>query len=194
MPLKVLVVGASICGPAFAAMLQAFFAAMLQAFFAAMLQAFDHRHHITVVERAPTLRATGRQIDLKTRVIPIMEKLSLIDRIRSHSVAEQGLEMVDTNGKSVMRFDFDDKDANRSDLALAVSSEYEIMRGDLVKVLYEFSLEQRASLETAQAKEGGLEFEFGRTISEVTHTGNGADVTFSDGQKGQYDLVVGADG
>lgn len=177
MPLNVLVVGAGVCGPAFAA----------------MLQAFNHRHKITVVERAPALRATGQQIDLKAQVIPIIEEMSLVDLIKAHSVAEKGLEIVDTNGKSVMRFDFSDKD-DKGEFAMSVSSEYEIVRGDLVKVLYEYGLNQRRLLEGPQQKEGGLKYEFGKSISEITQAESGVDVSFSDGQKDHFDLIVGADG
>ena len=178
MPLNVLVVGAGVCGPAFAA----------------MLQAFDHRHQITVIERSPALRSTGQQIDLKTAVIPIIEKLSITDLIKSHSIAEKGFEIVDTNGKTVLHFDFDEDDDKRNDFSRSVASEYEIMRGDLVSVFYKFSLAQRDQLSSAEQKEGSLTYEFGKTITELVQLADGVDVTFSNGQKGRYDLVVGADG
>lgn len=176
MPLNVLIVGAGVCGPALAT----------------LLQGSDHRHNITVVERSPSLRVAGQQIDLKAQGIPIMRKMSLIDTIKSHCVAESGMELVDSNGKPITHFGVNDSD--KGDLAIALTSEYEIMRSDLVKVLYEASLNQRAKLGKDLGKEGGLTYEFGKTITELTQSDDGVNVTFSDGQKSGYDIVVGADG
>jgi len=176
MSLNVLIVGAGVCGPAFAA----------------LLHGSDHRHNITVVERSPSLRLAGQQIDLKEQGIPIMRKMSLLDTIKSHCVAESGMELVDSKGQPIMHFGVND--SNKGDLAMALTSEYEIMRGDLVKVLYTASLNQRAKLGKDLGKEGGLTYEFGKTIAELRQSDNGVNVTFSDGQEMQYDLVVGADG
>src|ERR1700733_5018256 len=124
MPFNILVVGAGICGPAFAA----------------LLQGSDHRHNITVVERSPSLRVAGQQIDLKAQGIPIMRKMSLLDIVKSHGVVEAGMELVDSNGKSLAYFGANDSE--KGDLAMALTSDYEIMRGDLVKILYEAGLNQ----------------------------------------------------
>ena len=176
MPLNVLIVGAGVCGPALAI----------------LLHGSDHRHNITVVERSSSLRLAGQQIDLKAQGIPIMRKMSLLDTIKSHCVAESGMELVDLNGKPITHFGVNDSD--KGDLAMALTSEYEIMRGDLVKVLYEASLNQRAKLRKDLGKEGELTYEFGKTIAELIHSDDGVNVTFSDGRKRRYDIVVGADG
>lgn len=75
-----------------------------------------------------------------------------------------------------------------------MTAEYEIMRGDVVNVLYEASLKQNAKVKEELGEEGGLTYEFGKTVTELTQSNGGADVTFSDGQKRRYDLVVAADG
>jgi len=59
MPLNVLVVGAGVCGPAFAA----------------MLRQADPAHRITIVERAERLRESGLQVDLRSQGIPIVAKM-----------------------------------------------------------------------------------------------------------------------
>jgi 2-polyprenyl-6-methoxyphenol hydroxylase-like FAD-dependent oxidoreductase len=59
MPLKVLVIGAGVCGPAFAT----------------MLHRSDPGHQITIVERAEKLRESGLQIDLRSQGIPIVQKM-----------------------------------------------------------------------------------------------------------------------
>ena len=49
-----------------------------------------------------------------------------------------------------------------------MTHEYEIMRGDLVKVLYQASLSQRAKLDENLGKQGGLTYEFKKTVVELT--------------------------
>jgi 2-polyprenyl-6-methoxyphenol hydroxylase-like FAD-dependent oxidoreductase len=176
MPLNVLIIGVGVGGPTFAA----------------LLQGSDHRHNITVVERAPTLRLTGQQIDLKAHGIPIVRKMSLLDTVKSHCVAEYGIKLVDGNGKSLIQFNLND--SNKGTISRSVTSEYEIMRGDLVKVMYDAGLNQRASMTKCKGKEGGLTYEFGKSITELNQNDDGVNVTFSDGQKRRYDIVVGADG
>jgi 2-polyprenyl-6-methoxyphenol hydroxylase-like FAD-dependent oxidoreductase len=176
MPLDILIVGAGVGGPALAA----------------LLQGSDHRHNITVVERSSSLRVAGQQIDLKAQGIPIMRKMSLLDTIKSHCIAEYGMMLVDGNGRPLMQFNVND--SNKGAIARSVTSEYEIMRGDLVKVMYEAGLNQRADMMKDTGKEGGLTYEFGKTITELTQSDDGVNVTFSDGQKRRYDIVAGADG
>ena len=60
-------------------------------------------------------------------------------------------------------------------------SKLEILRGDLVDVLY-------------QATKDSAEYRFGTSISDVTQADDGAEVTFADGTVLRADLVVGADG
>lgn len=62
MPLKILVIGAGVCGPAFAALLRRADPEM-------------SKYEITVVERAAKLRETGLQIDLRAQGIPIVRKM-----------------------------------------------------------------------------------------------------------------------
>jgi 2-polyprenyl-6-methoxyphenol hydroxylase-like FAD-dependent oxidoreductase len=59
MPLKVLIIGAGVCGPAFAT----------------ILRRADPSHEITIIERADKLRETGLQIDLRSQGIPIVRKM-----------------------------------------------------------------------------------------------------------------------
>ncbi|KAI0420951.1 hypothetical protein F5X98DRAFT_331048 [Xylaria grammica] len=62
MPLKVLIIGAGVCGPAFATLLRRADPS---------LSAYE----ITIIERAPKLRETGLQIDLRSQGIPIVRKM-----------------------------------------------------------------------------------------------------------------------
>ena len=174
MPLNILIVGAGICGPALAY----------------LLQKSNTDYHVTVVERFPSLRLGGQQIDLKAEGVSVVKAMGLLDTIKSVCVKESGLEIVDKNGKCLMSFGI--SDANGQGLAL--TAEYEMMRGDLVRVFYEASLQRQARTGNSTGKVGSLEYEFEKTVTDIFLSEGGVDVTFSDGQNRRFDLVVGADG
>lgn len=76
------------------------------------------------------------------------------------------------------------------------TSEYEIVRGDLVRVVYEASLAaaQKAATKAGSSADDLLRYEFGKHATALAQRGDGVDVTFSDGSSAAFDLVVGADG
>lgn len=165
MSLRVLIVGAGVCGPAFAT----------------LLQRSNPKHNITIVERATDLRDTGQQVDLKTQAPHILRAMNLMDEIKSHCVNETGMEVVDSTGRQLALFGVSRAGQTRGTL----TSEFEIMRGDLARILYKASLAQT---------ENPVRYIFGQTITALNQANGGVDVTFSDGQQQRYDLVVGADG
>lgn len=174
MPLNILIVGAGVGGP-------------ISAF---LLLRSNPDHQITVIERHPTLRANGQQIDLRSHGIPMMRKLGLLDAVKARAVDERGFQLIDKNGKVHATITANGTGEARQGL----TSDYEIMRGDLVDLLYQESIKES---DKARGK-GGIRYEFGVTVTELTQDedGNGAgvDVTFSDGKQGRYDVVIGADG
>ncbi|KAI1864438.1 uncharacterized protein JN550_008995 [Neoarthrinium moseri] len=173
MGLKVLINGAGICGPALSI----------------FLQRSNSSHEITVVERSPSLRVAGQQIDLRAQGIAVMRKMGLLDTIKTKTVAEQGLTFIDANGRTKAVFGKNDSGKGQQ----AFTSEYEIMRGDLVDILYQESLEVGRRVE----RDGNgrcVRYEFGKYATELRQDGSGVDVTFSDGTQSRFDLVVGADG
>ncbi|KAH7388756.1 hypothetical protein BKA66DRAFT_460696 [Pyrenochaeta sp. MPI-SDFR-AT-0127] len=176
MSLNILIIGAGVCGPALAL----------------LLQKANPKHTITVIERFPSLRTGGQQIDLKDQGVPIMKKMGLLNTLKQHLVAESGMELVDKNGKSLMQFGVDSAEGGGHGLAL--TNELEFMRGDIVKIFYDASLEERARAEENGEVEGGLKYEFSETVTALEQDHDGATVTFSNGQKKRYDLVVAADG
>lgn len=125
-PLNVLIVGAGICGPAFAM----------------LLQRSNPKHSITVVERSPSLRSSGQQVDLKTQAPHILRKMGLMEEIKSRCVNETGIEMVDATGKQTALIGATASGQRRPGL----TSEHEIMRGDMVQVLYDASIKQNEEL------------------------------------------------
>lgn len=89
MPLNILIIGAGIAGPALAL----------------LLQRADPLHHITVIEHAPMLRATGLQLDFKAQGTPIARKMGLLDAMRAHRVDETGAEVVGAKGEILARYE-----------------------------------------------------------------------------------------
>lgn len=83
-----------------------------------------------------------------------------------------------------------------------MTSEYEIMRGDLVDVFYRASLGLDPGRSTDKKKgvvvtdnNGAVRYQFGTTVTDISqHDDEAATVTFSDGRKARFDLVVAADG
>ncbi|KAI0430511.1 FAD/NAD(P)-binding domain-containing protein [Xylaria sp. FL1042] len=194
MPLRILIIGAGVCGPAFAALLR-------------RADPSETMYEITIVERAPKLRETGLQIDLRSHGIPIVRKMGLIDEMRKRTVPEQGMSIVDDRGRMFATFGKNDSGHG----AQTMTSEYEIMRGDLVDVFYKASLgvstdaataatttsssAKAATVENNVVSSGNVRYEFGVTVTALSqHDADAVDVTFSDGRTGRYDLVVGADG
>ena len=158
-PLKILVVGGGVAGPALAFWLSRI------------------GHQVIIVERFPALRALGAQIDIRGQGIEAAKRMGLIEAIRSKLVDEEGMSFVDTNGKvkgTIL--------ANKSGKgAQSLTSEYEIMRGDLVRIFYE-------------ATKDRVQYIFGKTVDRFTQDDEKVTAQFSDGTTDTFDILVGADG
>lgn len=172
MPLKILINGAGVAGTA------------LANFLIRSKQDYD----ITVVERASKFRTGGTQLDLKSFGAPLVKKLGLIDGVRERSIHETAFTFVDTKGREWARFPVNEAGKGYE----GITSEYEIMRADLVAVLYEGSkaLVMNPFVEGSQK----LRYLFGKHGIELTQRGSKVNVIFSDGSSDEYDLIVGADG
>ncbi|KAK2729266.1 oxidoreductase [Colletotrichum kahawae] len=144
MPLKILISGAGVAGPSLSLFL---------------LRA-NPLHHVTIIERSPTLRKGGQQIDLRGQGISVMQKMGLLHAVKAHAVDEDGIAFVDaSSGKQWAVFGKNDSGKGRQ----AFTSEYEIMRGDLVDVIYQASLQQGRSTRA----QGGLTYKFGTYATDI---------------------------
>jgi 2-polyprenyl-6-methoxyphenol hydroxylase-like FAD-dependent oxidoreductase len=151
--LKILISGASIAGPALAYWLD------------------RHGHTVTVVEKAPALRAGGQSVDFKGAVHrTVLDRMGILDEVRRRQTGGTDLTVIDAKGRrrAVIPGEF-------------TGGEIEIRRGDLSQILYE---------RTA----GRCEYVFGDSITSLTDTANGVHVTFERAAPRTFDLVVGADG
>lgn len=163
--LKVLIAGAGIGGPA-------------AAFWLSRIGC-----NVTVVERSPSLRATGQQVDLTGQGILVTRMMGIEDAVRAKRCPEPGMRFIDHLGVTKAFFPVD----TTGEAAYSPTHELEVMRGDLVHILYE-----------ATKKAGGVNYIFDRHVQDFTQdegsTGGKVHVTLSDGTKDDFDILIGADG
>jgi len=134
-------------------------------------------HRVVIVERFPALRATGAQIDLRAQGIEAVKRMGLLDVVRSKLVNEAGTSFVDSQGNTVGTIM-----ANKTGKgAQTFTSEYEIMRGDFVRILYD-------------ATKDNVEYIFGKSVESFEQDDKKVVAHFSGGSSDTFDLLVGADG
>ncbi|KAI9714265.1 MAG: hypothetical protein M1820_000224 [Bogoriella megaspora] len=163
--LRVLVVGASIAGPA-------------TAYWLAKAGA-----KVTVIERFQSLRPGGQAVDIRTAGVSVMRKMSGMEtQVRAKSTQEEGVSFVREDGRpyGIIR-------ATGNPDQQSLISEYEIFRGDLAKVLFDLTKdnesisyvfgEQVASMQQSETHDGPIAVDFA----------NGS-------RPSEYDLVVACDG
>jgi len=152
---KVLISGASIAGPTLAFWLA------------------RYGFEVTIVERAETLRLGGQNIDVKGPAKQVIELMGLEPRVRAANTTEKGIRFVDEKNRLLAEFAKED--------ALSMTQELEILRGDLVEILYEATKEQ-------------VTYKFGDHITAVQKEAGGNSVSFASGNVEQYGLVIVAEG
>ena len=134
-------------------------------------------HDVTVVERFPNLRASGLQVDLRGHGIEVLRRMGLEKGFCSKSAPELGLQVVDKSGRRRAFFP-----ANKSGNGTQnFTSEFEIMRGDLCRLIYDASKDR-------------VKYVFGMSIESFEEKESSVEVRFTDGQTNRFDLLVGADG
>jgi 2-polyprenyl-6-methoxyphenol hydroxylase-like FAD-dependent oxidoreductase len=126
---------------------------------------------VTVVEKAPALRPGGQAVDFKGETHrTVLSRMGILDDVRAAQTGGQDGRVVDAAGRTlaVVPKEFS-------------GGEIEIVRGDLARLLHE-----RTTATTT--------YVFGDSITSLTETATGVDVTFERAAPRTFDLVVGADG
>ena len=152
---SILISGASIAGPTLAYWLH------------------QHGFKVTIVEKAPSLRLGGQSIDASGPARQIARWMGIEPDIRAVSPHEAGIHWVDKQNRVAAAFP--------KDHPLSITDELEILRGDLVIILYEHTRQN-------------VTYRFNTQISQLQQDDEQVTVTFSDGQQEAYDLVIAADG
>ncbi|KAI1172805.1 hypothetical protein F4777DRAFT_560213 [Nemania sp. FL0916] len=139
---------------------------------------------ITLIERSPEMRASGQQLDLRVAGVDMMKRMGIEPAVRAVVCHEPGTQLIDTDGRTKAYFPAAEPGSERQ----SMTSEYEIMRGDLVKILYSLT-----------ENKPNVRHVFNRTVENFTQDDESdpnakVHVTFSDGSREDFDLVLAADG
>ena len=132
-------------------------------------------YRVIVVEIADGIRPGGQTVDLRGAGGDVVERMGLMPQMRAHALEQHGVAWVASDGSRRAEMPVTAFDGN------GLVSKLEILRGDLVDVLY-------------QATKDSVEYRFNTRISALSQDDDGVDVTLADGTKLRADLVVGADG
>ncbi|CTQ48671.1 FAD-dependent monooxygenase [Jannaschia donghaensis] len=132
-----------------------------------------HGWDVTIVERADSLRLGGQAIDITDAARDIVRLMGLEEEIKSRHTGEKGLQFVDTDNVAIAKFPVEKKGA--------ITREIEILRGELVDILV------KATPET-------VTYRYGTTIRGLESLADAVHVTFDDGMKETFDVVLAADG
>lgn len=113
-----------------------------------------------------------------------MKKMGIEAAVRAKCVHEKGMQFVDNEGRVKCQFPAAKPGSGKQ----SFTSEYEIMRRDLVEILYGLT-----------EKQPNVQHRYNTTVENFTQDDesdpNGqVHVTFSDGRREDYELVVAADG
>jgi 2-polyprenyl-6-methoxyphenol hydroxylase-like FAD-dependent oxidoreductase len=163
--MKVLISGAGIAGPA-------------MAWYMARTGA-----SVTVVERAKALLPYGQNIDVHGGALKLLKRMGLFEELRRYNTTEVGTRLVDHDGKPLASFPI----GKEGDGKVSFSSEFEILRGDLSKILYEASLNHK----------NAARYLFDTTVTRVIDHDSEAKsvkVELSNGQIEEFDVLVASDG
>lgn len=133
--------------------------------------------HVVVAEKTPRLLPYGQSIDIHGSAVAVAKKMGVLREIRRHNTTEVGSRFVDETGRAFALFP-----SERN--ALSPTSEFEILRGDLAKVLH-----------SATKGNPRVEYLFGTTIDQVlSNDERSVKVKLSNGQVHEFDLLIAADG
>ena len=132
-------------------------------------------YRVTIVELADGIRPGGQTVDLRGAGGDVVRRMGLLAEMHARSLDQRGAAWIRADGSR--RADMPVTAFNGNGLV----SKLEILRGDLVDVLY-------------QATNDHTEYRFNTRIEDVSQNAEAVQATLSDGTTVSADLVVGCDG
>lgn len=160
--LRVLISGASVAGPALAY----------------WLKRTGIKCTVSIVEQAPYLRTAGQGLDVRDTARDVIKQMNIFETMRERSSQEEGVALVDSDNRYYARFPTD-LESGKGD---SPSSDIEILRGELSKILFDVTKDD-------------VSYTFGDQVESVEETGQDVKVNFANGKPSEpFDLVVAADG
>jgi 2-polyprenyl-6-methoxyphenol hydroxylase-like FAD-dependent oxidoreductase len=161
---SVLISGASIAGPVLAYWLNHY--------------GFD----VTVLERASAVRSGGYPIDIRGTALDVVEHMGLLTAVQAAHIESRTLTFVDARGGVIGAI-------APTDLAANEERDVELPRGALTTLFYDLT-KNRNGL----SRNSAVRYRFNDSIESLNDDSNGVEVRFKSGERGRYDVVVGADG
>ncbi|KAF1926318.1 FAD/NAD(P)-binding domain-containing protein [Didymella exigua CBS 183.55] len=172
-PLNILISGAGIAGASLA-------------FTLARQPGFKVQPSITVIEKSPVPRTTGQAVDIRGPGVDVITRLGLEPEIKAMHTTETGVSFLNSKGDTAATFSATGDAKNQS-----ASSEYEILRGDLARLLLD-------GVNTAKERGAKVDVVYGESIDSMKERGDGSgvDVYFTNGKisNQKFDAVIGCDG
>jgi 2-polyprenyl-6-methoxyphenol hydroxylase-like FAD-dependent oxidoreductase len=130
---------------------------------------------VTVVERAERLRTSGYPVDIRGSAVDVVHRMGLHDQVVAARYHHVPVALLAPRGRRLSTLEFgnllNDQDAG----------DVEITRGGLGEILY-------------RATSDRVTYVFGDSITTVTQSESGVDVTFNHRRSQAFDVVIGADG
>jgi 2-polyprenyl-6-methoxyphenol hydroxylase-like FAD-dependent oxidoreductase len=130
---------------------------------------------VVVVESAPGIRPGGQLVDLRGAGADVVARMGLLEAMTAASLPQRGMAWIRSDGSRRAEMPVEAFGGN------GPVSKLEILRGDLVDVLY-------------RATAGTVDYRFGNRILALEDHGDTVTATLADGTSVTADLVVGADG
>ncbi|WIE72962.1 FAD-dependent monooxygenase [Curtobacterium sp. MCJR17_020] len=130
---------------------------------------------VTVIERAPSFRDGGQNVDVRGVAREVLDRMGLVDAVRARNTTETGTVIVDREGNVRSELPSDGPDG--------ATAELEVLRGDFARVILDDLPD-------------GVSIVYGETIQDVDDQAGGrrATVTTDAGRVLDADLVVIAEG
>jgi 2-polyprenyl-6-methoxyphenol hydroxylase-like FAD-dependent oxidoreductase len=134
---------------------------------------------VTVLERAASLLPHGQNVDIQDSALQVCKAMGIMPQIRAAFTTEEGTRLIEPSGRPYASFPLVKGGASASG-----TSEFEILRGDLAKILYESARPYPS-----------VDYKFGTTVKQIlSNDASGVKVELSDGMVATYDVLVAADG
>ncbi|KAI4651810.1 hypothetical protein J4E93_002006 [Alternaria ventricosa] len=159
--MDILIVGSGIAGPALAHWLS-----------------LNPKHTITILEKAASLQPHGQNVDIQGSAVSCIKKMGLMPQVEHYNTKELGTRFIDSQGTPFAPFPI------KEGGSASPTSEYEILRGDLAKLLHQ-----------ATTSQSNATYLFNTTITQILQNDSSCvKVLLSDGTTRTYDLLIAADG
>ncbi len=130
-------------------------------------------YQIVVVEKFNAFRDGGQNVDIKDFGQDVLKLMGIDGEVDLRNTGESGLKHINEKGKTISTFP--------KGAVGGLTSDYEILRGDLARIIYEKT-------------KSTCEYRFGKFVKSISDHPDGVTVTFNDTKIEEFAMVICADG